>query len=213
MFCARKPDYCKMSAAVLELPYLPNISWFKNYVRYEQIWIEQHENFVKSGSRNRCRIAGANGLQTLTIPLQGGRDHHRLYTNTQIAYHSDWQKNHWHSIRSAYGSAPYFEFYAHLFQKFYEKQYPLLFDFNLELLRATLAALKMKKGFEFTTVYENKFDDKTDLRSQRNASTETPNLPRYYQVFEERNGFIADLSVLDLIFNLGPQSSDYLRLG
>ena len=135
-----------MSSAVLDLQYLPNISWFKNYVKYERVWIEKEENFVKSTGRNRCSIAGANGPQILTIPLLGGRDHHRKYTDTKIAYTTHWQDSHWHSIKSAYGSAPYFEFYAHIFQKFYEKPYVFLYDFNHDLLQAVLSALKLVKA-------------------------------------------------------------------
>lgn len=199
-----------MSAALLSLHYLPDIAWFRNYLNYEVIRIEKQENFVKSTGRNRCDIAGANGRQTLTIPLAGGRDHHRKYTDTKIAYVSNWQDSHWHSIKSAYGSTPYFEFYAHIFQKFYEKQYEHLFDFNADLLTAVLSVLKVKKGFEFTTTYEKNVAGKIDLRSGRGSLKHTPDFPRYLQVFEERNGFISNLSILDLIFHLGPQSTDYI---
>ena len=200
-----------MQAALLSLHYLPDVLWFRNYLDYETIWIEKHENFVKSTGRNRCEIAGANGRQMLTIPLQGGRDHHQRYTDVKIAYQTNWQDSHWHSIKSAYGSAPYYEFYAHIFQKFYEKQYPFLYDFNLELLHAVLGVLKVKKGFELTTEFEKPVIDKVDLRSYRGALTGGAALPRYYQVFEERHGFMANLSVLDLIFNMGPESGGYLR--
>ena len=199
-----------MASAVLHLQYLPQISWFVNYVKYEPILIERQENFVKSTMRNRCQIAGANGRQTLTIPLVGGRDHHRKYADTQIAYTANWHDNHWHSIKSAYGSAPYFEFYAHIFQKFYEKQYLLLFDFNLELLNSVIAALKLSKGYDLTHEYQKDMPGVIDLRSSQTTIATTGPLPRYYQVFEERHGFIPDLSILDLIFNLGPQAKDYL---
>ncbi len=179
-------------------------------MHYEPVCIEKQENFVKSTGRNRCYIAGANGRQILTIPLQGGRDHHRKYTDTKIAYTSNWQDSHWHSIKSAYGSAPYFEFYAHIFQKFYETEYVLLFDFNLQLLDAVLSALKLNKDYLFTTEYQKGPIDLVDLRSNKQLLTALQTLPRYYQVFEERNGFIPDLSVLDLIFHLGPQSREYM---
>jgi len=201
-----------MADALLDLPYLPNTWWFRNFLSHDTVWIERHENFVKSTGRNRCEIAGANGRQTLTIPLLGGRDHHQKYTDTKISYTSNWQDNHWHSIQSAYGSAPYFEFYAHIFQKFYEKQPVFLYDFNLELLQASLAILKMKKSFEFTTMYQNKFETGVDLRSTRGSFTKPVVLPRYLQVFEERHGFISNLSILDLIFHLGPHSNEYLAL-
>ena len=201
-----------MTTALLSLHYLPNIAWFKSYVQNDNILIEKHENFVKSTGRNRCEIAGANGRQMLTIPLDGGRDHHRKYTDSKIAYITNWQDNHWHSIKSAYGSAPYFEFYAHIFQKFYEKQYQYLFDFNLELLIATISVLKVKKEFEFTTEYQKSPVYATDLRTIKNVDAEELSLPRYLQVFEERHGFLPNLSILDLIFNLGPKSVEYLGI-
>ena len=199
-----------MSAVLLDLQYLPSISWFKNFTNYEAVWLEKHENFVKSTGRNRCYIAGANGRQILTIPLLGGRDHHRKYTDTKIAYTSNWQDGHWHSIKSAYGSAPYFEFYAHIFQKFYETQHVFLFDFNLQMFNSLLTSLKLNKGYQLTAEYQKDVTDTLDLRTSKNASTGSPTLPRYYQVFEERNGFIPDLSILDLLFHLGPHSKEYL---
>lgn len=199
-----------MTAALLSLHYLPNIAWFKSYVQFDGIYIEKHENFVKSTGRNRCEIAAANGRQTLTIPLAGGRDHHRKCTDTKIAYINNWQDNHWHSIKSAYGSAPYFEFYAHIFQKFYEKEHVYLFDFNLGLLNAVISVLKLKKQFEFTTEYQKTPAGIADLRAITKDETEALKQPRYLQVFEERHGFLPNLSMLDLIFNLGPQSNGYL---
>jgi hypothetical protein len=185
-----------MSAALLSLHYLPNIAWLKTFVQNENIWIEKQENFVKSTGRNRCQIAGANGRHTLTIPLLGGRDHHRLYSDTKIAYETHWQDSHWYSIQSAYGSAPYFEFYAHIFQKFYEKEYPGLFDFNLELLNVLISVLKVKKNFEFTTEYQKIPVGITDLRFGKNIVDAAIILPRYLQVFEERHGFLSNLSIL-----------------
>ena len=207
MFCVRIADYCKMNASLLSLHYLPNVQWFKNYLDAENVWIEQHENFVKSTGRNRCYIAGANGKQILTIPLMGGRDHHRKYTETRISYQSNWQDNHWQSTKSAYGSAPYFEFYAHIFQNFYERQPEFLYDFNLNLLRAVLKALKIKKEFELTADYQKSPEGVLDLRQYRHSPAP---LPRYYQVFDDRQGFTPNLSIIDLIFNLGPGSLSYL---
>jgi hypothetical protein len=198
-----------MKSALLELAYLPNIHWFRNYMNYGAIRIEREENFIKSSPRNRCEIAGANGVQILSIPLAGGRDHHQKYKETKISADNDWQGNHWQSIRSAYGSAPFFEFYADKFIPFYQKKYELLFDFNLDLLRLILEILKEKKAFEFTAIYEVNPPDKVDLRTKRNQKI-VNDCPRYYQVFEQRNGFIPNLSIVDLIFNMGPEARNYL---
>ena len=209
MFYDKKPDYYSMTSVLLDLPYLPSVLWFGNFLKHETVWIEHEENFVKSSHRNRCDIAGAGGKLTLSIPLQGGRDHHQKYRETKISYQSNWQSSHWQSIKSCYGSAPYFEFYCEKFEQFYEKHYDFLFDFNLDLLDASINALKLKKGFYLTTNYEKLPADNLDLRTGR-VKQATIQLPRYYQVFEDKNGFIPNLSILDVIFNLGPGAKEYL---
>ncbi len=195
-----------MATALLYLPYLPNIAWLQNFTRHESVIIEHEENFVKSTYRNRCEIAGANGKQMLTIPLQGGRDHHRLYKEVRIANTGNWQRKHWQAIRSAYGSAPFFEFYADKFEPLFEKEFEFLFEFNLALLEATLKALKEKKRFKLTTEYE-KEPDVIDLRSVYDQTS-----AKYYQVFEGRNGFIPNLCALDLIFSEGNRSREIITL-
>lgn len=197
-----------MNKAVIDLQYLPSIQWFAQYLKYEQIWIERCENFVKSTGRNRCAIAGANGKQLLTIPLSGGRDSHRLYTDVGISYIADWQKNHWQSIVSAYGSTPYFEHYAYRLQPFYEKQYTTLFEFNLQLLHVVMKMLKAEGEMLFTDAYAKANDSLIDLRSNRKNDELT--IPPYYQIFGDKNGFIPNLSIIDLIFHKGPEAKEYL---
>lgn len=196
-----------MNNLLLELPYLPNINWLKNFVQHETVVLEREENFVKSSYRNRCEIAGANGKLSISIPIKGGRDHHQLYKAVRIDNTKPWQKTHWQSMQSAYGSSPYFEFYFERIQPFYEKEYDLLFDFNYELLKAVLKVLKTEKEIAFTTEFEKEVVGIIDLRKNKTTQTTT----RYNQPFEERHGFIENLCALDLIFNLGPQAGSYLK--
>ena len=198
-----------MNVALLYLPYLPNLFWFSNYLNNESILIEHEEKFVKSSFRNRCVIAGANGVQVLSIPLTGGRDHAQFYKEVRISHHYNWGKKHWQSIRSAYGSAPYFEHYADKFLPLFEKHFEYLFDFNLALLEVLLRSLKMNKHFDFTSTYEKSNLELMDLRLIKSADEEI-NLLRYYQVFENKNGFIPNLSIIDAVFNLGPETKNYL---
>jgi hypothetical protein len=193
-------------AAVFYLPYLPNISWLQNFAKNDTVVIEAEENFVKSTFRNRCEIAGANGKQVLTIPIIGGRDHHQLYKQVRISYTEQWQKKHLQAIRSAYGSAPFFEFYAHKFEQVYQKQFEFLYEFNLELLKTTLSIFKLNNHLQFTTEYQKESSDIIDLRNAYKATSTI----KYYQVFEERNGFINDLCALDLIFNEGNRSLEII---
>lgn len=198
-----------MNKALIDLQYLPSITWFSQYLKHEQVWIERHENFVKSTGRNRCAIAGANGLQLLSIPLQGGRDHHRLYTGLNISYKADWQSNHWQSIISAYGSTPYYEHYGYRLQPFYERQHESLFEFNLQLLQAVLKMLKAEREILFTDSYVKAPNGVADLRTVRKNDMEI-STPPYYQIFADKNGFIPNLSIIDLIFHKGPEAKEYL---
>jgi len=197
---------------LFHLPYLPNIHWFSVFLKSEDIWIEREENFVKSSDRNRCIIAGANGPILLTIPLKGGRDTHRLYKDTQIAMVDNWPGRHWQSIRSAYGGAPFFEHYAHRLEPFFLcKDFSSLFVFNAELHTLILSMLKVNKEWRFTEEYMLDPEASIDYRHLGSqAKTKQLTLPRYYQLFEARNGFQSNLSIIDLIFHLGPQAKDYL---
>ena len=208
-----------MNTALLYLTYLPNINWLRAFTSYDEIVVEREENFIKSTPRNRCEIAGANGRQTLSIPIIGGRDHHQLYKDVRISYQNDWQRSHWPSIRSAYGSAPYFEHYADKFLPLYERQFDLLFEYNTEFLNAILPLLRIDKKIKFTTSYEGQVADMVDLRKDgipvRNDNDSIGNdiainTKRYYQVFEQRNGFIPNLSIIDLLMNEGPGATRYL---
>ncbi len=199
-----------MNTALLYLPYLPNLVWFSNFLKHETVFIEGEERFVKSSFRNRCLIAGAQGVQILSIPIAGGRDHAQPYREVKISYHYNWQKKHWQSIRSAYGSTPFFEHYESRFEELYEKKFEFLFEFNAACLRVLIQLLKLQKEFGLTAEYQKQPTGIIDLRSIR-SSEEQIHFPRYYQVFEERNGFLPNLSIIDVIFNLGPQAMNYLE--
>lgn len=192
-------------STVLSLPYFPSVAWMAVFLKSENVWIEAHDNFQKSTSRNRTTIAAANGLQHLSIPLVGGRDTHRLYGETKISYTENWQKNHWRSIVSAYNRSPFFEHYAYFFEPFYTQKHEQLFKYNSQLLNTILQALKANKEISFTEQYDVNFYTQDFRKNEPEL-----NLPRYWQVFEDRNGFQPKVSVLDLIFNLGPHALAYL---
>lgn len=199
-----------MSTVLLHLPYFPNVFWLKQFVTADKVLIEHCENFVKGSFRNRCEIAGPNGRQLLSIPVTGGRDHHQVYREVAISYESDWQKNHWQSIKAAYGSAPYFEHYDYKLQALFTERSEFLFAHNLQVLSTVLKLLKQPTDIVLTEVYEKATAGISDMRKTKQVEADFKP-PRYYQLFEERHGFMSNLSVLDLLFNLGPRSMDYLR--
>lgn len=198
---------------VLPAHYLPPISYFHTIWRTERpIQIEQFENFPKQTYRNRAKIGTANGVLELFVPIQHGRKEHRAMKEVQINYDHDWQRLHWLSIQTAYRSSPYFEYYEDDFLQFYNQQYPYLMDFNVKLIELIFKILKIKREVGYTASYEKRLASETDFRELIHPKRESvyPQQKEYKQTFQERNGFLGDLSIIDLIFNQGPQSRNYL---
>ena len=166
-----------------------------------------HEHFVKQSIRNRCDIYGANGKLQLTIPKQRKGSDKTIIKEIQISYKQNWLKEHWNAIVSSYNSSPYFEYYKDEFLPFFEKEEILLIDFNHKLQTVILKLLQEGKEVKTTTEYLHK-GNFSDLR---NHKWNTEKQEEYDQVFMEKYGFIANLSIIDLLFNLGPESADYLH--
>lgn len=196
--------------AILPIFYLPPISWFAEFLDAQnEIILEQYEHFPKQTYRSRCTIYGANGKLVLILPI-----HHngkRAMKDIEISYAEDWQKLHWKSIKIAYQSSPYFEYYEDQLKQIYSSQPKSLIDFNLNALNIILKILKEEKEFSLTEKYQ-KTPEATDFRVQFSAKKESNYLfSEYYQTFSDKLGFIADLSVLDLLCNMGPESATYIK--
>jgi hypothetical protein len=200
----------KASKIILSSAYLGPVQWYAAFLNNDAT-IEQHEHYVKQTWRNRMRIAGPNGVQDLIIPVHA-RNHTPLHEVT-INYTEAWQRQHWQSIRSAYGNSPFFEFYADHFSPFYERKHcEKLLDYNTELLALTLRLLKQKKEIVFTNEFIPSPENTTDLRSHISPKENATFIPkRYLQVFEERHGFIPNLSIIDLLCCVGPASVEILN--
>lgn len=156
------------------------------------------ERFNKQTYRSRFEIGGPQGRQLLSIPLVH-KSTHASTAEVQIDYSQNWNVKHWRSIETAYRRAPFFEFYAHYFEPLFIKKFFLLAELNLEAIQIVIRILKLKISVELNTDY------KETLKPSNFQSSKD-----YNQVFIEKNGFLANLSILDLIFNEGPSSNDYL---
>lgn len=203
-----------MNPVLIELQYLPPVRYFQLLASYPVVLIEQHEHFTKGSYRNRCHIAGANGVIRLSIPLLKGKNQQCPITEVELAYHEPWHAQHWGSIRSAYGRAPFFEEYADTLQSLFEAPGALLFDFNWKLLQALIQLLQLPCECRLTESYESSYpsgglDDFRNAISPKTSPAQS-NRP-YPQLFEDRHGFLPDLSILDLLFCLGPEATSYLR--
>jgi len=195
---------------LLPVFYLPPISWFSLFVREDNgILLEQFENFPKQTYRNRAAIYGANGKLALIIPIK--HNGKREMKDIEISYAEDWQKLHWKSIKTAYQSTPYFEFYEDRLKSIFDQKITSLLDFNLNALKVVLKILKTEKHFELTEEYI-KSPEAKDFREKFSAKSESEmDMPEYYQSFSDKYGFIKDLSILDLLCNIGPESVTYLK--
>ncbi len=198
--------------AVFPLFYLPSVEFFKNLQNHQEntVIVEKNENYPKQTNRNRTVIAGPNGKLSLTVPVQKGSNNHTPFKDIKISNEDDWQRIHWQSLETSYRSSSYFEFYEDVFHPFYHKKHDYLFDYNLEMLEVILKAIKLPLKYEFTVAYEKAYEGLVDLRQSLNWKTDSgyQNKP-YYQVFENKNGYQNNLSIVDLLFNQGPQASKF----
>jgi len=195
---------------LLPIFYLPPISWFSVFLDSEnEVTFEQFENFPKQTYRNRAVIYGANGKLPLIIPIK--HTGKREMKDIEISFMEDWQKLHWKSIKTAYQSTPYFEYYEDKLKSIFEEKTNSLIEFNLKALKVVLNILKTEKDFTLTEEYF-KTPEFVNYREKFSAKAESETeMPEYYQSFSDKNGFLKDLSILDLICNIGPESLTYIK--
>lgn len=198
---------------LLETQFFPSIDCFSTMIQYPSVILEKHEHFQKGTYRNRCQIATAQGTQTLSVPLKKGKNHQQFISDVQISYDVNWQRPMWRTLQTAYGNAPYWEHYAPVFEPFFLKKYDFLFDYNYEIIQTFFKLLKFDKSItiSFTDTYKPNFTEGGDFRNKFAPNNDAHLSKRYPQVFEDRNGFIPNLSMLDLIFCCGKQSLDILK--
>lgn len=197
-----------MSEIVIDIQYLPSIQFFSEVLKVPVVRLEKYEHYEKGSYRNRCYIAGANGKLRLTVPLKKGKHEHVPMHEVRISYDHNWQKEHWQSICTAYRTSPYFEFYEHEFEPFYMKRYESLYEFNWQLIQCIVILLGVEVNFQHTTQYSKEVEN--DLRSYIHPKKNIENEIKYHQVFDDKYDFIPNLSIIDLLFNEGPNAKQFL---
>lgn len=196
---------------LLYATYFPNIAHFATMLDAEKVYFEVCDNYQKQSYRNRTDIYGANGKLALTVPVSYSQKNRQLYKDVKIANEEQWQLQHLKSLQSAYRMSPFFEFYIDDLMPLFEKPFDYILDFNLQCFEVLLNALQVQINSEQTTNFEIQPYEKTDFRSLVKRNFEVSAFQRYTQVFTEKHGFISNLSILDLLFNEGPNSELYLR--
>ncbi|MDR2472478.1 MAG: WbqC family protein [Tannerella sp.] len=189
-----------MTQIILPTSYLAPICYYRNLVSYDEILIETAENYPKQTLRNRCYIAGANGVLMLTVPVVKPDSLKILTRNVRISDHGNWRHIHWNALVSAYNLSPFFEYYADDFRPFYEKKYDFLLDFNMLLQEKICNLLDIQPNVKFTDEYLGVSTAAFDA-----------DVKPYRQVFSHKHGFIPDLSIVDLLFNMGPEAILYAK--
>lgn len=206
-----------MNTALLQTTYFGPIQWYQKLYRYDHCLIEQYDSFQKQTYRNRCVIATANGTQALTVPIEHlplTSHPSPLVKDLRISDHNQWRRVHWNALQSAYSESPFFEYYADDLRPFFEKKYEFLIDFNENIRQKICELIDIHPNVEYTSEYISHLSSLDDFRDVINAKHPKPDADfeakAYWQVFQHKHGFQSNLSILDLLFNLGPESVFYL---
>lgn len=201
--------------SLLASTYFGPVQWYQKLNQSDCCLIERHDHFVKQTYRNRCVIATTSGLQVLTVPIERYEGAHCEMRDIRISDHGSWRHLHWNALQSAYGESPFFEFYADDLRPFFERRWELLFDFNTAITRKMCELLDIHPQIVFTEAYASAEEEGvTDFRDAIRPKHPLPDdgfrPRRYYQVYEQKHGFQPNLSILDLLFNEGPEAVLYL---
>lgn len=199
-----------MSQALLSSAYFGPVQWFQKLHRYDRCLIERYDNYVKQTYRNRCVIAATGGPQTLTVPIERYEGGKCLMRDIRISDHGAWRHIHWNAIVSSYGESPFFDYYADDIRPFFERRWTYLYDFNLDITHTVCSLLDIRPVIEPTSDYIRTegvaADDFRDAIRPKHPLHDAAFEPRpYYQVYSRKHGFLPNLSILDLLFNEGPE--------
>ncbi len=212
-----------MTTALLQTTYFGPVQWYQKLKRYDHCVIEQYDSYQKQTYRNRCVIATANGLQALTVPV----DHspltidHVQCKDLRISDHNQWRRVHWNALQSAYSESPFFEYYADDIRPFFEQKYEFLIDFNEAIRQKMCELLDIDTSVSYSSgfmvqgsgfrVQGSGFKDFREVIHAKHPQDDPEFQPRsYWQVFQHRYGFQPNLSILDLLFCMGPEAVFYL---
>ncbi|HQV36268.1 MAG TPA: WbqC family protein [Flavobacterium sp.] len=197
--------------ALLYPTYFPSISHYAAMVQADSITFETEDNFQKQTNRNRMYIYSPNGIQLLNIPIKHSKEAHQKTKEVKIEQDFNWQKQHFKSLEAAYRTSPFFEYFEDDILPVFKKKQTFLLDLNLEVFEIVNQCLGITLPFEKTAEYFQNSSDYIDFRSLANGKKDQTSCERYTQVFEEKHGFLNNLSILDLLFNEGRYALDYLK--
>lgn len=191
--------------------YFPSISHYVAMIQADSVTFEMEDNFQKQTNRNRMYIYSPNGIQLLNVPVKHAVEKHQKYKDVRIENDFGWQKNHFKSLEAAYRTSPFFEYFEDDFRPLFEKKHEFLMDLNLEVFQLVNDSLGINIQPKKTTEFFHEVPDYSDFRHLVNGKKDNTKVEEYTQVFNEKHGFINNLSILDLLFNDGRYAVDYLK--
>lgn len=205
-----------MKPLLLSTAYFGPVHYYARYLHHEEVYLEQYENFAKQTFRNRCVILAGNGPVSLVVPVVKGRGPKILIKDIEISYDTEWQRNQWQTIVSAYNSSPYFEYYQDELFSFFQNKSRFLLDHNMRIHELLCDFMEVENKLQLTEDFESIPENTMNLRQSISPKIkENPDFafqPKpYIQVFREKYNFIPNLSILDLLFNEGPNTYDVLK--
>ena len=204
---------------ILGSAYLAPVSYFAALYSCRKAYIERYDHYMKQTYRNRCVIASADGPLALTIPVEKSSEGKCAMKDIRVSEHGNWRHVHRNAFVAAYKQSPFFDYYVDEFNAFFDRKYEFLYDFNMELTQWLCEQIDIQPELVPTTEYMDTGEGILDLREAihpKKSAVDMASFYRpvpYYQVFDSRHGFQPDLSIVDLLFNMGPESLLVLRDG
>ena len=196
---------------LLSTTYFGPVQWYQKLHRAEHVQIERWESFQKQTYRNRCLIATTQGIQALTVPVVRGET--SLIKDLRISDHGNWRHLHWNALQSAYGESPFFEYYQDDIHPFFQNRWEFLLDFNEAIREKMCELIDIQPQVSYTEQWVE-HSASLDYREAINPKRPAPDADfvskPYYQVYQQKHGFLSNLSILDLLFNLGPEGIFWL---
>ena len=197
------------------------MQWYQKLHRAEHVWMEQWESFQKQTYRNRCLIATTQGIQALTIPVDRPSTVNDI-KDIRVSDHGNWRHLHWNALQSAYGESPFFDYYQDDIRPFFEQRWDFLLDFNEAIWAKMCELIDIQPKVSLTdswsdishpslhTPHSSIIDLREAIRPKHPGADPDFETKPYYQVYRQKHGFLPNLSILDLLFNMGPESIFYL---
>ena len=215
-----------MTSALLQTTYFGPVQWYQKLYCYDHSLIEQYDSYQKQTYRNRCVISTANGVQALTVPVSCdlvAGENKCLVKDVRISDHNQWRRVHWNALQSAYSEGPFFDYYEDDIRPFFEQKYDFLIDFNEAIRQKVCELLDIHPHVEYSsqfidthhaeTLPNNEIDDFREVIHAKHPKRDPGfEVKPYWQVFQHKHGFQANLSILDLLFCMGPESIFYLNI-